>query len=64
MTPEFERYDYSHLVGSPTSASDKQFDAEHFDELLTDEDRKLLSDDYQISWWAYSDLKMRPSSQT
>jgi hypothetical protein len=42
MTPEFERYDYRHLVGSPASGSEKEFDAERFDELLTDDDRKLL----------------------
>ena len=63
MTPEFERYDYRHLVGSPASGSEKEFDAERFDELLTDDDRKLLQYGLQISWWAYSDIRMRPSPQ-
>ena len=64
MTPEFERYDYRHLVGGPASESDKQFDAASFDKLLTDDDRRLLQCDMQISWWAYSDLKMKPSIQS
>ena len=63
MTPEFERYDYRHLVGGRENASDKEFDAQRFDELLTDDDRKLLQYGMQISWWAYSDLSMRPSTQ-
>ena len=63
MTPEFERYDYRHLVGSPASGSEKEFDAERFDELLTDDDRKLLQSGLQISWWAYSDINMRPFPQ-
>jgi hypothetical protein len=40
-----------------------EFDASRFDELLTEEDHRLLQSDFQISWWAYSDLSMRPSAQ-
>ena len=57
------RYDYRHLIGSPASEGDKEFDAARFDELLTDADRRLLQSDLQISWWAYSDIRMRPSPQ-
>jgi hypothetical protein len=53
-----DRYDYSHLVSSTASESDKEFDVVRFDELLTDDDRKLLRCDLKISWWVYSDLKM------
>ncbi|HTW44412.1 MAG TPA: hypothetical protein VMD58_02610 [Acidobacteriaceae bacterium] len=56
MTPVPDGYDYRHLVGSRASESDKEFDAERFDELLTDDDRKLLQYGLQISWWAYSDI--------
>jgi len=59
MTPEFERHDYRLPAGS--RESDTEFNAERFDELLTEDDRKLLQDGMQISWWAYSDLSMRPS---
>lgn len=37
-----DRYDYSHLVGSPVKQHDKGFDAPQFDGLLTDYDRILL----------------------
>jgi hypothetical protein len=63
MTPEFERYDCRRLVNSRASESDKEFDAARFDELLTDSDRQLLQSDLQISWWAYSELNMRPLPQ-
>jgi len=57
MAREFERYDYSHLIGGPANESDKEFDAARFDELLTDGDRKLLQYDLQISWWTYSEWR-------
>ena len=57
------RYDYRDLVRSPASESDKEFDAASFDKLLTDDDRRLLQCDMRISWWIYSDLKMRPFPQ-
>ena len=57
------RYEYRHLVGSRARESDKEFDAGRFDDLLTDDDRKLLERDMHISWWIYSDLNMRPFSQ-
>lgn len=63
MEPEFERYDYSHLVGSPAGDGDKEFDAASFDKLLTDDDRRLLECDMHISWWVYSDLGTRPFHQ-
>ena len=63
MARDSERYDYSHLTGSSAGENDKEFDASRFDELLTDQDRRLLQSDFQISWWAYSDLNMRPSAQ-
>jgi hypothetical protein len=56
MTPEFERYDYSHLVSSPASDCDREFDAAHFDELLTDDDRNLLRRDFRISWQSETDF--------
>jgi len=62
MAPEFERYDYSHLVDTSAPERSRDFDATRFDELLTDDDRKLLERDFHISWWAYSDLSMRPLS--
>ena len=55
MAREFERYDYSHLIGSLANESGKEFDAARFDELLTDDDRRLLRSDLQISWWVYSE---------
>jgi hypothetical protein len=45
-----DRYDYRHLVGSPASESDKEFDAARFNELLTDEDKRFLQDAMHISW--------------
>ena len=57
------RYDYRHLVASSAKESDKEFDASRFDELLTDDDRRLLQSAFRISWWVYSDLTMRPSPQ-
>ena len=63
MARDSEQYDYRHLVGGSASDSDKEFDASHFDELLTDDDRRLLQCDMCISWWAYSDISMRPFSQ-
>jgi len=63
MEPEFERYDYSHLVGRPASEGAGEFDAASFDKLLNDDDRQLLERDMHISWWAYSDLDTRPSPQ-
>ncbi len=63
MEPIPNRYEYRHPSGSAGSESNQEFDAERFDELLTDDDRKLLQSGLQISWWAYSDLTMRPSHQ-
>ena len=57
MAREFERYEYGHLIGSPANGCEKGFDAAHFDELLTDDDRKLLRYDLQISWWVYSEWR-------
>lgn len=63
MAPTPNEHDYSHLVSSSANESDHEFDAARFDELLTDADRKLLQSGLQISWWAYSDLRMRPFPQ-
>jgi len=49
-----EGYDYSQLIGSPASESDKEFDTARFDELLNDDDRLLLYD-MQISWQTQTD---------
>ena len=43
-------YDYSHLVESSVEYSDREFDATHFDGLLTDEDRILLRFGMHIAW--------------
>lgn len=63
MARDSERYDYSHLIGSSAGENDKKFDASRFDELLNDEDRRLLESGLHISWWVYSEISMRPSHQ-
>lgn len=43
-------YDYSHLVGDPARKRDQEFDAAHFDGLLTADDRILLRFGMHVAW--------------
>jgi len=45
-----DKYDYSHLVGSPAKKHDNEFEVAQFDGLLTDYDRILLRFGMQILW--------------
>ena len=43
-------YDYSHLVSRTGRGGDRVFDAAHFGQLLTNEDRILLRFGMRIGW--------------
>ena len=43
-------YDYSHLLDRTGRSSDHVFDAAHFGDLLTNEDRILLRYGMRITW--------------